>query len=254
MLAEIQKLIDNYFYWLKERTTIRQIDDWVEITTPYLDRHNDYTHIYAKNEKGGFILTDNGYTIQDLKLSGCDLDSKRRKMLLETTLNGFGVKRNNDTLLINATLQNFSLQKHNIIQAILAVNDLFYLASPMVANLFLEDVTSWLDSYDIRYTPNLKFTGKSGYDHKFDFIIPKSRVQPERIIRVINHPNRDAVTGMIYSWIDTKNVRPVDSKAYAFLNDTQNQTLTKAVEALRSVEVKSVLWSKRNLIRDELAA
>lgn len=254
MLAEVQNLIDNYFHWLKERTAIRQVDDWIEITTPYLDRHNDYIHIYAKHEKGGFILTDDGYTIQDLKLSGCDLDSKRRKMLLETTLNGFGVKRNNDTLLINATSQNFSLQKHNIIQAILAVNDLFYLASPVVASLFLEDVTSWLDSYDIRYTPGLKFTGKSGYDHYFNFVIPKSRVQPERIIRVINHPDRDAVTRVIHSWIDTKDVRPVDSKAYAFLNDTQNQTPTTVTEALRAYEVKPVLWSERDFVKDELAA
>ena len=35
-------LLNQYWKWLKEKTTLRQINDWYEITTPYLDRHNDY--------------------------------------------------------------------------------------------------------------------------------------------------------------------------------------------------------------------
>jgi hypothetical protein len=73
------------------------------------------------------------------------------------------------------------MRKHNLLQAMLAVNDLFFLSIQMVASLFYEDVVSWLDTNEIRYTPNVKFTGKSGYDHLFDFVIPKSRRQPERI-------------------------------------------------------------------------
>ena len=52
----------------------------------------------------------------------------------------------------------------------------------MVASLFYEDVVAWLDLHDVRYTPKVKFTGKTGYDHLFDFVIPKSRRQPERIV------------------------------------------------------------------------
>ena len=44
----------------------------------------------------------------------------------------------------------------------LAINDLFYLAVPVVASLFYEDVVAWLDLHEIRYTPKVKFTGKSG--------------------------------------------------------------------------------------------
>jgi hypothetical protein len=44
----------------------------------------------------------------------------------------------------------------------LAVNDLFYLAKPIVESLFYEDVVQWLDANDIRYTPSVKFTGISG--------------------------------------------------------------------------------------------
>ena len=36
-------------------------------------------------------------------------------------------------------------ESYNLLQAMLAINDLFYLAVPLVASLFYEDVVSWLD-------------------------------------------------------------------------------------------------------------
>ena len=159
-----------------EKTTLRQINDWVEITTPYLDRHNDHLQIYARRRNGGFVLTDDGYTLQDLEQSGCKLDSGRRQGLLKMTLNGFGVQLNDRALEVHTSPDNFGLRKHNLVQAMLAVNDLFYLASPMVASCFYEDVVAWLDLAEIRYTPKVKFTGRSGYDHLFDFVVPRSRV------------------------------------------------------------------------------
>lgn len=168
MIDEVRTLLDSYIAWLKDKTSLRQVEDWVEITTPYLDRHNDYLLIYAKRQNGGYLLTDDGYIIEDLQQSGCRLDGAKRQALLKMTLNGFGVHLDEDRLEIRASGENFASRKHNLLQAMLAVNDLFYLATPIVANLFFEDVIAWLDLHDIRYTPKVKFTGKSGYDHLFD--------------------------------------------------------------------------------------
>jgi hypothetical protein len=126
MIEEIQNLIDNYVRWLKDKTVLRQVKDWVEITTPYLDRHNDYLQIYAKRQNGGYLLTDDGYVLEDLEQSGCKLESAKRQALLRITLNGFGVQTNEGRLEIHASPDNFGLRKHNLIQAMLAVNDLFY--------------------------------------------------------------------------------------------------------------------------------
>ncbi len=254
MIDEIQKLLDDYVTWLKDKTKLRQLKDVVEITTPYLDRHNDYLQIYAKRDNGGFFLTDDGYIITDLKQSGCELESKKRKDLLTMTLNGFGVKLDGEALVVHASQDNFSLQKHNLVQSMLAVNDLFYLAEPIVASLFLEDVTAWLDLNEIRYTPKVKFTGKTGYDHLFDFVIPASRKRPERILKAINKPNRDNAQVAAFSWIDTKEVRPANSKAYAVLNDIEHAPLVSVLDALKNYNVYPVLWSKRDEIREELAA
>lgn len=254
MIQDVQKLLDAYLAWLKDKTQLRQVDDWVEITTPYLDRNNDYLQIYARKEQGSYLLTDDGLTIGDLEQTGCKLNSPKRQDLLKMTLNGFGVQLQEQRLEVHASPDNFALRKHNLVQAMLAVNDMFYLSVPMVASLFYEDVVAWLDLHDIRYTPKVKFTGKTGYDHLFDFVIPKSRRQPERIIRTINRPNRDTAQAVAFSWIDTKEVRPPDSKAYAFLNDLENPVSTTVLDALRNYDVMPVMWSKRDELREELAA
>jgi len=254
MIDEIQKLLNNYHSWLRDKTSLRQVSDWVEITTPYVDRHNDYLQIYAQRRNGDLVLTDDGYIIKDLKLSGCELESKKRRDLLQMTLNGFGIKLEEEALVVHASSDNFAARKHNLLQAMLAVNDLFYLAVPMVASLFLEDVTSWLDLRAIRYTPKVKFTGKTGYDHLFDFVIPKSRTQPERILQAINRPSRDTAQAVVLAWIDTREVRPPDSKAYAVLNDSEQKISSAVVDALHNYDVKPVPWSERESVGNELAA
>jgi hypothetical protein len=254
-VAEIEKLLHDYRNWLKDRTTLREVNgSWVEITTPYLDRHNDALQIYARRENGGFVLTDDSYTIHDLEASGCTLSTEKRHDLLRMTLNGFGVKLNNEALEVHATAENFPVRKHYLIQAMLAVNDLFYLAKPVIENLFLEDVIAWLDANDVRYTPRVKFPGISGYDQFFDFVIPKSRRQPERILQAITSPARDKAQSFIHAWNDTRPTRPRESKAFAVLNDNEQPVAGGVIEAFRNYEIRPVLWSNRGEVVTELAA
>lgn len=252
---EIEKLLNDYRAWLRDKTTLREVNDWIEITTPYLDRHNDALQIYARAENGGYVLTDDSYTIHDLEASGCALNTEKRQDLLKMTLKGFGVRMNKEALEVHASPENFPARKHNLIQAILAVNDLFYLAKPVVESLFFEDVVAWLEVNDIRYTPKVKFTGISGFDHLFDFVIPRSpRKQPERIIQAINRPTRDNAEAFIYAWSDTREVRPPDSRAYAVLNDYDQLVSGGVLDAFRSYQIHPVEWSHRAEVVTALAA
>ncbi len=254
-MKDVRLLLDKYHEWLKDKTIWKEIDQWAEITTPYIDRHNDYIQIYLRKEGNEFLLTDDSYTINDLLQEGCSLDSEKRQKLLEITLNGFGVQKDrNDALFVKASPENFALKKHSLIQAVLAVNDLFYLAAPHVSSLFFEDVRTWLDQEDIRYSERVSFTGHSGYNRLFDFLIPKSRQEPERIIKLINRPDRANADSLVMSWLDTKEERPAGSKAFAFVNDNERKVPTDVEDALRSYEIIPVLWSQRNLIRPTLAA
>jgi len=251
---EIQNLLDHYWTWLRDKTMLREVEDWVEITTPYLDRHNDRLQIYVKKQNAGYLLTDDGFTLDDLDQAGCKIDSPKRQALLKMTLGGFGVQINKQALEVHASTDSFALRKHNLVQAMLAINDMFYLATPIVTSLFYEDVMSWLDLSDIRYTPRVSFTGKSGYPHLFDFVIPRSRTQPERILKAINHPNRDTAQAMAFSWIDTREVRLPESRAYAILNDSEQAISENVLDAMRNYDVTPVPWSGREKVLQELVA
>jgi hypothetical protein len=208
----------------------------------------------VKRENGALVLTDDGYVIEDLKLCGCELHTPKRLALLRMTVNGFGVELHGDRLEVTAFPDTFPLRKHSLVQAMLAVNDLFYVAEPHVQSLFYEDVLAWLELHEVRYSPGVHFAGKSGYDHKFDFLIPKSRSQPERLVSTVNRPNSDAAKSAILRWEDTREVRPPGSRAYVFLNDSQAPAPGSVTSALRNYDIRPVPWSEREHVRDELAA
>jgi hypothetical protein len=253
-MTEIATLVDRYQKWLRDKTVIKQLHDWTEITTPFLDRHNDHIQIFAKDADGGIILTDDGYILSDLEMSGCSLNTPKRKELLRTTLNGFGVENIDGVLRVKATEDNFPSKKHNLIQSMLAVNDLFFTAQSMVTSLFLEDVLQWLDLLDVRYVPNVKLPGSSGFDHVFDVVIPRSRLQPERLARAISTPNRDKAESFAFAWMDTQKSRLTGSVAYAFVNDNDRHVQTGVKEAFDAYGIRTVYWSRREEVRHEMIA
>jgi hypothetical protein len=254
MNATSQQILDDYLTWLREHSEVRRVAEWGEITVPFLDRHNDHLQLYVKRQNGDVLFTDDGYTVADLEQSGCSLASSKRRGLLDLTLNGFGVKRDGDALVVKASAGDAPRKMHNLVQAMLAVDDLFYLAEPVVTSLFLEDVAEWLTEAGVRYTPDVKFTGKSGYDYRFDFVIPRSSVQPERVLRAVNHPTNDAARTLAFAWIDTLQARRADSVAFALLNDSEQPVGSSVVDALAAWDIKPVVWSKRADVVDRLAA
>ena len=59
---------------------------------------------------------------------------------------------------------------------------------------------------------------------------------------------------MAFSWIDTRDVRPSESRAYAILNDSERVVSAAVLDAMRSYEVNPILWSEREKALPELAA
>jgi U3 small nucleolar ribonucleoprotein component len=65
-----KNLVNAYIEWLCKNISIKEINGMYEITTPFLDNHNDHIQIYIKKSDSRLILTDNGQTITNLRLSG----------------------------------------------------------------------------------------------------------------------------------------------------------------------------------------
>jgi Domain of unknown function DUF1829/Domain of unknown function DUF1828 len=254
MTNSCKTLVDAYIRWLRKNITTANIDGVCEITTPFLDRHNDHLQIFVRKENGSLVLTDDAYVISDLRMSGCDIDTPRRQQFLNSVLAGFGVTVDGEELTTRAQMTDFPQKKHALIQAMLAVSDLFATAQSYVKSLFIEDVAQFLDAASVRYTPGVQFTGKSGFMHKFDFAIPKSQQAPERLVRAVNQPTKDSATSVMFSWADIRDLRQEAATMYAFLNDAERTVSSDVVEALKSYEVVPVPWSERAKYASALAA
>jgi hypothetical protein len=245
-METIEQLNISYFDWLRDNTVIRHLNGgWSEITTPFLDRHNDCLQIYIKHGENGYKMTDDGYIISDLRSCGCDIDSPKRQNVLNEMLCDYHVKLNNGKIETFCDKNNFAQRKHNLVQAMLAVNDMFYLASSHITGLFFDDVAGWLDSIKVRYLSKFLLPGKSGFSYHFFGAIPKSDTQPERIIQPINHPDRNAVQKLLFEWNDAKELRDTDSVLFPILNDSEKATHQPIVDAFASYGIACITWSNR---------
>ncbi|MFQ5596881.1 MAG: DUF1828 domain-containing protein [Nitrospiria bacterium] len=242
---ECKHLVDAYVEWLRNGLSVNSINGACELTTPFLDRHNDHIQLYAVKQGGKIILSDDGYILADLRTSGLDIKVPKRKSVLESILNGFGVKIERGQLFVEASKHNLGQRLHSLVQSMLAVNDMFTMAQPRVAGFFWEDVKQFLDQHEIRYSQRVKISGKSGFDYAIDFLIPKSRNRPERFIQAINAPNKNTIGSYLFGLGDTREARENGTEAYAFLNDGEKEVGGDVIEALEAYEVKPAFWSQR---------
>lgn len=125
-IDKIKDLTHSYISWLKDNTILREVNDgWIEIETPYIDRHNDFISIYVRKNKSLFDLTDGGYTLEDFSMSGCSFSGKKKKMILLQTLRNFGMELNDNGMIVtNADNDNFPVKIHSLIQAIITINEM----------------------------------------------------------------------------------------------------------------------------------
>lgn len=252
--SECQQLINSYLEWLRKGLSVDALESACELTTPFLDRHNDHLQVYAVKKNGNIMLSDDGYILSDLRATGLEFNTPKRQLILQSVLNGLGVHLENSQLVVEASVVNLGQRLHSLIQAMLALNDMFVMAEPRVASFFWEDVRQFLELHEVRYSPRVKIAGKSGFDHAIDFLIPKSKTRPERLAQAINAPSKNTIGAYLFLLTDTRGARGDGSEAYAFLNDRDREVGGDVIEALDAYGVVPALWSKRDEFVQQLAA
>ncbi|MBM4443165.1 MAG: DUF1828 domain-containing protein [Candidatus Rokubacteria bacterium] len=242
---DCELLIDEYMRWLRQQVEINEVGDACQISTPFVDRHNDAIEIFVERQNGKFTLTDDGHTVRDLRASGLEFNTPKRKTHLSAILNGFGVRLDDDEIA-NASVDDFPQQKHNLVQAILAVNDMFVMAEEHVLSLFKEDVALFLEANRIPAFSDFKLSGKSGFDHTFDFGLPRNILRPQRVVRAINSLSKDNATSFAFAVSDGRALRTDELGAVAVVNDAIRSPSEDSLAALRAYDIEPVLWSDRH--------
>lgn len=240
--------IKEYTDWLYNSMIQSKIsDNLFEVTTPFLDRHNEYTQIYISYLPNGEIeVNDYGYTLDDLRMSGFDFKTEKRKNMLNQIINGFGVGiRDGFIYARTSDINRLAETKHKVLQAMIYVNDMFILNRSNVQSLFTQDVRSYFDNYEIYYTDNVHLIGKSKFTHNFAYILQRNKNNPERTVKLMNHSDRkDAYSSIMFSWTDTLPTRKPDSKLIVLLNDnnTVSDDILDGFKNYDNEGVETVLW------------
>lgn len=248
------QLKEKYISWLEDEISVKNIGEFFEITSPFLDRYNDYLQIYAKLESNNEIfLTDDAYTINNLKMSGIDINSPKRKQILDNFLSKYRIKIDNDALVIKAGIEDFPQKILFLMQAMLNVDDMFMLSQNKVASIFLDDIKKFFDNNEIFYSENVNFIGKSGFFYSYDYLIQRTKDKPERLCKAINNPNKQNFQSTMFMWNDTKETRNLDSNLIVFLND-EDKIDPNIIEGFKNYDVTTIPWSKRKEYLDILIA
>lgn len=128
VMFECEQLARQYAEWIRQGITVEMQGGFCVITSPFLDRHHDYLQIYVERQDSNLVLSDDGYVLRDLRISGLELTTQRRREALNQAIRPFGVVLTGDELRVTATERDFAQKKHDLIQAMLSVGDLVHLA------------------------------------------------------------------------------------------------------------------------------
>ena len=243
MKSEVHDLIRRYHEWVIEKTELVCVADHVIVHLPYLDRHNDYMHMFIKPHHDGYLLSDHGYTISDLIFCGYNFSTE----FLRNALSNFGVELRNKAIEIMSNDASFAASNHSLIQAMIAINELPYVHKAQNRVRYInKDVDQWISSFDTLYHKKQKFFGKSGLQHNFDFILPGVEQKPNKLLRVLNRPDESSVAKLAFNWIDVRESFDTETYVYAVLNDRRGRIEKDIVKALEEYEVNPLPWSDRN--------
>lgn len=254
----IEELKNNYMKWFKENLEMVEIDKYIEVTTPFLDRNNDHMRIFI-NQIGTnrLRLGDAGVVVTELGMEGIRFTrNSRRKALLDTILNGFGIAMDeNGEIFTECDITTFPQAKHNLLQALLTTNDMFLTSRENVKSLFFEIVRDLLEENNVPFVPTIILAGKSGFYHRYDFALPKSRKRPEIFMQTINRPTRQTISNLLFSWDDTKQNRPSENtQLVAMVNDQEGLPNNEIYSALNAYHVPVFKWTDKEALISYLVA
>lgn len=248
MIDNIDKFIDDYIKWLKSNITTYKFNNNVaEITLPFLNQINDYIQIYLiKGSNNQYILSDDGETINNLKMSGINLDTNSRAKILDKILKSYGAFIDNDAINIKFSEMNLPQSLNAMIQAMHSVSDMFMLSRSTTKSIFIEDVEIFLNNNDIYPIRDASFTGSSGLLHKIDFSIQATKNSNQKYINTVNKLDKYSAQLELFKSVELKESKNDIFDYVVIYNDTDNSVSDDNLNALYNYGIKPIAWSNKD--------
>lgn len=170
--------------------------------------------------------------------------NSRRKTMLDRIIKNFSLSLDGNSIMTTATVSNFPQKKHQLVQAMLSIDDMFELNSENVKNFFVEDIETFFNSNDVFYSRDFSLLGKTGSIYTYEFHFQRTRNRPERFCKAINKLNESKRNLTIFNWIDTQEKRNNEGELIVMLND-ENMVNSTDIDAFKNYAIKPVCFSQR---------
>lgn len=244
--AECNKNVSSYRAWLRKGVSVTELDGGSRVMdAPFPNRHNDTLQVVAEKRGSQICLHDNGETLEELA-GHIDYMAPDQTGSLEVTLHCSGIRLDNNRLSTVVSENETGQGLHSLIQAMLSVEDMHVFDRPQQhKSVFSETVHNYLESMSVLFTPQVCIKGSSRLLHAIDYVIPKTKSAPERIIKAINAPNKNTISNYLFILGDSRKARKRESMSLALLNDIEREIEKEVIESLEAYEVVPAFWSKK---------
>jgi len=250
-----QSLQQAYLNWATQKQTFERQSNFTTIQTPFVDMYHDTIELFIEQKAGQYILSDDGYTLDeldtlDLQLSTNRASTKRQLFFNQICLN-FGIQVFQKELQIRfANLDDLPQKQFQLIQGMLQIMDMLQTSRDRVTDYFLEDIRNYFFNEKLTFIEDMSFQGKTGNMVNFNYIFGKtSPATKSKAIKAVNRPEAAAYESPLMGIIDVRDSRP-DTDFYILANDTDKLS-DKFVSAFTNYSVPVLQWSQRdNWIKD----
>ncbi|MCI3029504.1 DUF1828 domain-containing protein [Desemzia sp. C1] len=205
----------NYFDWVKNNHQFQDVNNnTIEVQTPFLDNFGDNISLIVIKDGSNFKITDEGYTIWNLKSNGIDLmkNTTLRNQLMHSIIDfdSANLSTNNEIIKVSDE-KNLSQSIHEMTQTLLRLSDLSFTHSSRIKTIFYQEVLEYFSENKSQYNyfPNFYITGKSQLKHKIDYLF-FNKDRERKLVKVQNSLNKNSVDSVLISWLDTSSYRAVN--------------------------------------------
>ncbi len=204
--SAIKQLIDN----LESGFFIHHLEDRCIIATPFL--YPDFASIEYSIElvEGGFLLTDNGETLNMLFVNGLSINNK--SALWKQALN---IARSHNVMLdlegisVIATEDKLGEFSNNLLNAIQSIGYLLYKRKHLSTTTFNDEVEKTLITNDVKYDYNFIVSGKAN-THRVKFFLNSGKnILLESISASTQQSARNKAKSLAYKWVDIRRINSI---------------------------------------------
>jgi len=239
--VNINELINDYYNFIKNNIKVKEINGFHEITTPFLDHFNDYIQVYISINGDEITITDDSYTISNLRAGGLSF-SEKRIILIEKICAQFGMKLEEDEIFARTSRDDFGAKLDAILQCIVKVDDLCYTSRENVANFFSEDVKEYFLKKELYFTENVSLVGKSGFPFCFDMSFQRTKLKPTRWVNIVNKASKTNCIATSFGWDDTAALRDENEQMFVIIND-KNPIDKGVIDGFKNLNINPIYWS-----------